>query len=60
MKRLVETGVVNDGEEFTGFQGSGKLPLVKRPSGAGGGTTATSSSGFHSRSGSQSQQSREG
>ena len=45
---------------FEGFQGSGRLALVKRPSGAGGGITATSSSGFHSRFGSQSQESREG
>ena len=45
---------------FVGFQKSGRLALVKRPSGAGGGITATSSSGFHSRFGSQSQQSREG
>ena len=43
MKRLVEAGIVGDGEEFEGFQGSGGLALLKRPSGAGGGTTATSS-----------------
>ena len=59
MKRLVEAGVVGDGEEFEGFQGSGGLALVKRPSGAGGGTTTTPSSGSHSRSQSRSQQSRE-
>ena len=47
--------VVGDGEEFEGFQGSGGLALVKRPSGAGGGTMATSSSGSHSRSHSRSQ-----
>ena len=55
MRRLVEAGVVGDGEEYEGFQGSGGLALVERPSGAGGGTTATSSSGSHSRSQSQSQ-----
>ena len=66
MKRLVEAGVVGDGEEFEGFQGSGELALLKRPSGAGGGTAATSSSGSNSRSHSrsqshsQSQESREG
>jgi hypothetical protein len=37
MRRLVEAGVVGDGEEFEGFQGSGGLALLKRPSGAGGG-----------------------
>ena len=47
--------MVGDGEEFEGFQGSSGLALVKRPSGAGGGTTATSSSGSHSRSHSRSQ-----
>ena len=62
MKRLVEAGVVGDGEEFEGFQGNGGLALLNRPSGAGGGTTATSLSVSHSRSHSrcQSQQSREG
>ena len=59
MKRLVEAGVVGDGEELGGFQGRGALALLKRPSGAGGGTTATSSSGSHSRLQYQSQQSRE-
>ena len=59
MKRHVEAGVVGDGEEFEGFQGSGGLALVKRPSGADGGTTATSSSGSHSRCQSLSQQSGE-
>ena len=33
-ERLVEAGVVGDGEEFEGFQGSGRLALLKRPSGA--------------------------
>ena len=57
----MEAGVVGDGEEFEGFQGSGGLALLKRPSVAGGGTTATSSSGSHSRFHSQKfQQSREG
>ena len=62
MKRLVEAGVVGDGEEFEGFQGSGGLALVKRPIGAGGGTMAMSPLGSHSRSQSQSQslESREG
>ena len=60
MKRLVEAGVVGDGEEFEGFQGSGGLALLKRPSGAGGGTTATSSSGSHPRSHSRSQSHSEG
>ena len=62
MKRLVEAGVVGDGEKFEGFQVSGGLALLKRPTVAGGGTTATSSSGSHSRSRSpsQSQQLREG
>ena len=61
-KRLVQAGVVGDGKEFEGFQGSGGLALLKCPSGAGGGTTATSSSGSHSRSQlqSQSQESRGG
>ena len=36
MRRLVEADVVGDGEEFEGFQGSGGLALVKRPTGAGG------------------------
>ncbi|EDR01246.1 uncharacterized protein LACBIDRAFT_333434 [Laccaria bicolor S238N-H82] len=49
-----EAGVVGDGEELEGFQGSGGLASLKRPSGAGGGTTATSYSGSHSRSQSQS------
>ena len=62
MKRLVEAGVVSDGEQFEGFQGSGGLALLRRPTGTGGGTTATPSSGSHSRSHSrsQSQQSGEG
>ena len=55
MKRLVDAGVIGDGEEFEGFRGGGGLALLKRLS---GGTTATSSSGFHSRF--QSQQSGEG
>ena len=59
-RRLVEAGVVGDGEESEGFQGSGGLALLKRSSGAGGRTTATSSSGSHSQSHSKSQQSREG
>ena len=33
---MVKAGVVDDGEEFDGFQGSGGLALVKRPSGVGG------------------------
>ena len=55
MKRLVEAGVVGDEEALEGFQGSGGLALLKRPSGADGGITATSSSGSHSRSQSESQ-----
>ena len=55
-----EAGVVGDGEELEVFLGSGGLALLKRPSGAGGGTTATFSSGSHSLFRSQSQQSREG
>jgi len=46
IRRLVEAGVVGDGEGFHGFQGSGGLALLKRPSGAGGGATASSPSGF--------------
>ena len=34
MRRLVEAAVVDDGEELKGFQRSGGLALVKRPSGA--------------------------
>ena len=61
MERLVEAGAVGDGEEFEECQGSGGLALLKRPSGPGGGITAASSSGSHSRSRCQkSQQSREG
>ena len=62
MKRLVEACVVGDGEEFEGFQGSGGLVLLKRPTGAGGGATAMSSSGSHScfQLQSQSQELREG
>ena len=52
MKRLVEAGVVGDGEEFGGFQGNGRLALPKRPSGAGG--AATFLSGSHPRSHSRS------
>ena len=37
MKRLVEAGVVGDGEEFEGFQGTGELALLRLPSGVGGG-----------------------
>ena len=59
-RRLVEAGVVGDGEESEGFQGSGGLALLKRSSGAGGRTTATSSSGSHSRSHSRSQSHSEG
>lgn len=36
MKRLVEAGVVGNGEEFEGFQESGELALLKRLSGVGG------------------------